>query len=68
MGGSQSTPTRKISISNEESHLIKISEAVAERLRKCAEGSPEALKSQEGCEPGEYEKDVRDTQPDPKCR
>ncbi|KAK6633835.1 hypothetical protein RUM44_004442 [Polyplax serrata] len=69
MGGSQSAPTRKISIPNEESQFIKISESVAERLKKCTEKSPEEMlkKPKEECEPTEMQTNVRDKHLNPDC-
>lgn len=70
MGGSQSAPTRKISIPNEESQFIKISESVAERLKKCTEKSPEEMlkKPKEECEPTEMQTNVRDKHLNPDCK
>ena len=72
MGTAQSTPTRKITIPNEESQFIKISESVAERLRKCTETSPQdMMKNQpkDECEPAEnHFKNVKNSEPNPECK
>lgn len=65
MGGSQSAPSRKLTIPNEDSHFIKVSEAVVERLKTCQEKRPDT-KPLPGCPPPtEMQKQVKTLYFDP---
>lgn len=60
MGGAQSTATRKITIPNED-NLVKVSDSVAERLKKCQEPEKPELKK-EACDPDDFQTKVSSNQ------